>query len=451
MKVQNLPSEWKIVKLEDVISLIQNGIWGENPINNEDCYPVIRSTDITHDGKIEYKNIAFRRIPRDKLEKYRLKEGDILIVASSGSPNLIGRVAIFIDPPDNLTYLFSNFIIRIRPKNVNPMFLYYYLNSKFYHNFLRSLQQTSTGLRNISKRDILKMKIILPNYGEQQKIVEILSTFDEAIQKTDEIIAKTERLKKGLMKELLTGRIRVEEKDGKTAFRRETEFKEDAEIGKVPKDWEVVRLGDILEVCQYGLSAPISEKGRYHIVRMDELVNGYVIPHITKYVNLDEENFKKFKLEKGDILFNRTNAPDLVGRVGIFLLEGDYVFASYLIRLRPKSELFDSHFLTFYLLFSEDRIKQLATRAVHQANINATNLKKLKVPQPAKKEQQKIAEILSTIDKKLELERKRKEKLERIKKGLMDLLLTGEIRITQLYNKNQQQIQETSFKYFNDK
>ena len=100
-----------------------------------------------------------------------------------------------------------------------------------------------------------------------------------------------------------------------------------------------------------------------------------------------------------------------------------------LIRLRPKPELLDPHFLTFYLIFSQPRLRKLATKAVHQANINATSLKNFKIPLPPLEEQRKIAEILSTIDRKLEIERKHKEKLSRIKKGLMDLLLTGKVRI----------------------
>jgi len=206
------------------------------------------------------------------------------------------------------------------------------------------------------------------------------------------------------------------------------EFK-NTEIGRIPKEWEVVRLGNVLELCQYGLSIKMSDKGKYPIIRMDEIENGYVIPQIAKRVDLDEKTFRAFKLEKGDILFNRTNSYELVGRTGIFLLDGDYVFASYLIRLRVKRSVIDPRYLTFYMIFSHDRLRQLATQAVHQANINATNLKKFKIPLPPLEEQRKIAEILSTVDKRLEVERKRKEKLERIKKGLMDLLLTGKIRV----------------------
>ena len=243
-----------------------------------------------------------------------------------------------------------------------------------------------------------------------------LLTIDKAIQKTDEIIEKTRRLKKGLMQELLTKGI------------GHKEFK-DTEIGRIPKEWNIVRLGEALELCQYGLSIPMKNEGKYPIIRMDEIVDGYVSPKISKFVDLDEKTFKTFRLEKGDILFNRTNAYELVGRTGIFLLDGDYVFASYLIRLRPKPNMFDSHFLTYYLIFINKKLKRLATKAVHQANINATNLRKVKIPMPPLDEQRKIVKILSAVDKKLEMERAEKQRLEKIKQALMDLLLTGKVRV----------------------
>jgi type I restriction enzyme S subunit len=282
-------------------------------------------------------------------------------------------------------------------------------------SFLKG-QTKGTGIPHVDGAVLNNIIIPYPSFAEQQKIANVISIVDEAIQKTDEIIAKTKRLKKGLMQELLTKGI------------GHKEFK-DTKIGRIPKEWKIVRLGDVLELCQYGLSIKMGKQGKYPIIRMDEIENGYVIPRIAKYVNLDERTIRAFKLEKGDILFNRTNSYEIVGRTGIFLLDGDYVFASYLIRLRVKRNIVDPHFLTFYMTFSHDRLRQLATRAVHQANINATNLRKFKIPLPSLEEQRKVAEMLSTVDKRPEVERKRKEKLERIKKALMDLLLTGKIRV----------------------
>jgi len=153
------------------------------------------------------------------------------------------------------------------------------------------------------------------------------------------------------------------------------------------------------------------------------------VPDRVKYVNLDKRTFLNSKLEKGDILFNRTNSYELVGRTGIFLLDGDYVFASYLIRLRPNYEVANPFYLTTYLMFSGEKLRQIATRAVHQANINATTLRKIILPIPSLPEQQKISEIMSAIDKRLDLLRNKKERLETIKKGLMEDLLTGRKRV----------------------
>ncbi|WP_367883098.1 restriction endonuclease subunit S [Thermococcus peptonophilus] len=190
-------------------------------------------------------------------------------------------------------------------------------------------------------------------------------------------------------------------------------------------------MGDIIEFAQYGLSIKMYDEGQYPIVKMDSIINGKVMPVNLKYVDLDEETFNKFKLEKGDILVNRTNSYELVGKTGIFMLEGDYVFASYLIRLRPKKDIVDSAFLTYYLILSQDRLRQIATRGgVSQANINATNLKKFLVPPlPPLDEQKKIAQILMTIDNKIEAEIKTKEELEKLKLGMMDKLLTGKVRV----------------------
>lgn len=290
----------------------------------------------------------------------------------------------------------------------DPKYLYY---------ALLNLRIENLGYNRHFK--LLKEKVLpLPPLPEQRKIASILSTVDEAIQKTDEVIEKTQKLRKGLMQRLLAKGI------GHTRFKQ-------TEIGEIPEEWEVMRLGDVLTHCEYGLSIKLSSSGKYPIFRMNNIENGYVVENDMKYVDLNDGTFNQFKLEKGDILFNRTNSYDLVGKVGIFLFGGGYTFASYLIRLRANQLRANPFFISSYLNAdrTQFRLKNLATRGVSQSNINATNLKSLKAPCPPLPEQCKIAEILSGVDKKIEVERKRKEKLEKLKKGLMQDLLTGKIRV----------------------
>jgi len=407
--IGKIPKEWSIPRLEDVCEKVKAG---GTPLTRKKEFwngnlPFVKIEDMTLAGKYLKETKEF--ISKEGLNNSSawLVPESSLLFAMYGS---MGEVSI-----NKISVTTNQAILGIIPKNKSDVEFLYYWFSFFKPKWKKYAKPTTQA--NLTAEIVRNSIIPFPSREERQAIVEVLSRIDWAIRKVDEAIAKAERLKKGLMQQLLTKGI------------GHKEFKE-TPIGKIPKNWEAIRLGDALELCQYGLSIPMSEKGRYPIIKMDEIVDGYVIPTITKYVDLDYKTFKAFKLEKGDILFNRTNAYELVGRTGIFLLDGDYVFASYLIRLRPKHELFDPHFLTFYLTFSQNRLRQLATKAVHQANINATNLKKIVVPKPPLPEQQKIAEILSSIDDILRLKKEKKEKLVRMKRRLMDSLLTGRVRVS---------------------
>jgi restriction endonuclease S subunit len=111
--------------------------------------------------------------------------------------------------------------------------------------------------------------------------------------------------------------------------------------------------------------------------------DGRIIANDLKYVDLDDTDFNSFKVCKGDILFNRTNSADLVGKVGIFDLEGDYVFASYLVRLRVDQNQILPEFLNYYLDsdLGQRRLLAYATPGVSQTNISAGSLKKVLVTQ----------------------------------------------------------------------
>ena len=406
-----VPKDWQVSQLGDdrVCEDIFYGITAKATDQNTGLR-MLRTTDIKN-YSADWSKLPFCEITenRNAVDKYILKKGDI-IIARAGT---VG-VSVLVDR-DFDDVIFGSYLIKVKLKpTIIPEFAHYFLQSNLYWKHIQKAQGST--LKNINLPILKELFLPVPPLEEQRAVAGVLGVVDSVIAKTDEVIAKTERLKKGLMQTLLTRGI------------GHKEFKE-TEIGKIPKTWQVVRLGEILELCQYGLSVKFGETGKYRILKMDDIVDGVVIPNNAKYVDLDEKTFENFRLEKGDILFNRTNSYELVGRTGIFLLDGDYVFASYLIRLRPKKDVIDPRFLTYYMIFSNNRLKLLATRAVHQANINATNLQRFTIPLPPLSEQKQITDILTKLDKKLEFERNEKVRFERIKRGLMDLLLTGKIRV----------------------
>lgn len=145
--------------------------------------------------------------------------------------------------------------------------------------------------------------------------------------------------------------------------------------------WEPIKRH--LDVCQYGISqAMLEEPAGFPIFRMDDIKVGFLVNDDIKYVEISEHVFKQYKLEIDDVLFNRVNSEDFVGRTGIFKLKGDYVFASYLIRLRvrPNSTILPDYLNMFLnTRYGKRQIRRFLRRAVNQANVNAEELKNFKI------------------------------------------------------------------------
>lgn len=265
----------------------------------------------------------------------------------------------------------------------------------------------ATGTPGLNRDLVYKLKIPLPPLPEQKKIAEILSTVDEAIEKVDEAITKTERLKKGLMQELLTKGI------------GHNEFKH-TEIGMIPKGWDVVRLKESEKIdLIMGQSPPgksYNEKGEGLPFIQGKAEFGDMYPSPTLWTS------QPIKIaEEGDILIS-VRAP--VGDVNICpyrLCIGRGLAA---IRIKKGSNIF----YFYWFQKGKQRIENIGKGSTFKA-ITKDELSNLLIPFPPLPEQRKIAEILSTIDKRLELLKIKKEKLERIKKGLMNDLLTGKRRV----------------------
>ena len=227
----------------------------------------------------------------------------------------------------------------------------------------------------------------LPPLDEQRRIAELLWAEEEMVAGYQNVLAKIQSLKKSAIQEY-----------SQTSFA--TKKTKTTPIGKLPENWIVESLGSLLVAAQYGLSMPLHEKGKYPVFRMMNILDGAMIANDMKYVDLSDDEFKTYKVEEGDILFNRTNSADLVGKLGIFELDGDFVFASYLVRLKAKKNVILPEYLNYYLNSGsgQKRILAFATAAVSQTNINASNLQKVLVPVPPILEQEQIVARIKLID-----------------------------------------------------
>ena len=413
MKHEHLPEGWRWIKLGDVL---------EQQYRQEKLQ---EGTDYTTLGVRWYAGGTFIKQERDGDDissSYlnRVEEGDFIynrLFAWKGSFAVV--------PAEHAGYHVSNEfpVFKIKaPDQVDMDYLLWYTKREHFWEYIATL---STGTSNASrlryKEDYLNRESIpQPPVYEQRRIAEVLRDAEANIAYVESQIEAAKEVKHGA-----TQRLFMYGLAGEGAPTKHTS------IGKLPVSWEVVQLSDVVLEAQYGLSDQAGSNGRYAILRMTNLVDGYVDSSDMKYLDIDEGIFKKFQVGRGDILFNRTNSPDLVGKTAIFDLEGQFTFASYIIRLVLDKTRVEPRYLNFHLNTREaqGRLKSLATQGVSQSNINAANLRKFEIPLPKFKEQCEIAAILSAHDEVICTLQAQVTSLREIKRGLMQRLLSGQVRV----------------------
>ena len=188
-----------------------------------------------------------------------------------------------------------------------------------------------------------------------------------------------------------------------------------------PKGWDVVKIGDIATEVKYGTSLPAVEGGKYPYLRMNNMTNdGHLDLSNLKYIDVPDDEIEKCIVRKGDVLFNRTNSVELVGKTCVFDLDEEMIIAGYIIRVRIHETMLPIIFSNY---MNTDVIKQylrkIAKGAVNQANINAKELQAIQIYLPPLDLQNQFADFVTQVDKSKLAVQKSLEQLEILKKALM--------------------------------
>ena len=422
----------------EVIEKTYPGEWGDNPTDSKNIFPVFSTLAIDYDGRIDFTKAIPRKLNKKKIEKLKLKKGLILIEKSGGSTDIpAGKVAIL---KQDFEGTCSNFIQILKPNNAcNSYYLFYRLLYNFKNNLTEKYQQKTTGIINFILKEYFNEYIPLPPLPEQQKIAEILETIDNAIEKTDKIIEKYKRIKQGLMQDLLTKGI---DENGNIRNEKTHKFK-DSPLGRIPEEWEVVRLGEV------GSIVSGSTPSTYN----DEYWNGEIVwitPNdLSNIENIFIENSSRKITQKGlkscSIKIISANSVVISSRAPIGYVKVSKV--PFTTNQGCKSIEYNGKFSPIFLAFLlsnkvQDMIN-LGSGTTFQ-EISKSNLANLLIPLPPLPEQQRIAEILSQTDQTIGKEQQYKEKLQRTKQGLMQDLLTGKVRVNHLVEEKENEQRYTS-------
>jgi type I restriction enzyme S subunit len=411
-----LPNEWDFGRIDDYFTVQQGKQVSKSNRIGENQKPFLRTSNILW-GMVVFDELDHMHFSEQEEVKFQLEKNDLLVCEGGD----IGRTAIWNNEVENCYY--QNHLHRLRAKTdeIDPVFILQWLEYSFVYGNIYFGRGNITTIPNLSKSRLSELIIPQPELPEQRKIAQVLSKVQKAIEQQDKLIRTTTELKKALMQKLFTEGTRGESQ-------RETE------IGLVPESWEVVKMEECLLQTQYGLSAKGNEKGNVPILRMTNQKDGYISDENLQYVNISEKEMEKFKVNTDDVIFNRTNSFELVGRTAIFKLSGDYIFASYLIRLITNSKKLYPEFLNFYLNADEtqNRLKSIATRGVSQSNISATRLRGFVIPLLSLAEQLEIISTMKTFNQKIEYQNKKKQTLTALFKTLLHELMTGQRRVHEL-------------------
>ncbi|WP_157493900.1 restriction endonuclease subunit S [Fulvivirga imtechensis] len=304
----------------------------------------------------------------------------------------------------------------------SSIFLFYLIQL---HKFIELANRTSgTKMPRADWSLVSEYPFPLPPLPEQQKIAQILSTWDKAISKTEQLITKKQERKKGLMQQLLTGKKRFRE------FVKSDKMKE-TKLGVIPEDWEAKKLGE-LGIFLKGKGVPKAEikKEGLPCLTYGELYTRHhnIIRSFSSYIP-KEITLESQELEYGDILFAGSGETlEEIGKSAAFINSFKAYAGGDIIILRRHDQ--DPEYLGYLLNHNSiNRQKHKLGQGHSVVHIYSSGLKALLIPLPDKKEQQKIASVLSEADTEIKILQKQLVHLKEQKKGLMQKLLTGEVRV----------------------
>ena len=358
------------VKLKDIFDLQMGKTPSRSNLEywNTTDYKWISIADLTKTSKYIFET-------KEYLSKSAIKDSGIKVIPANtvvmSFKLSIGKTAITKED------MYSNeAIMAFKDKhviNIIPEYIFYLFK---YKNWEEGSNKAVMG-KTLNKATLSEIEVEICSIEKQRQIVNILDKIMSAVDGRKQELQLLDELIKARFVEMFGDPV------------------------KNPKGWEVVTIGDIVTEVRYGTSKPAVEGGKYPYLRMNNLTaDGHLDLNDLKYIDIPDDEIEKCVVRKGDVLFNRTNSIELVGKTVVFDLQEDMIIAGYIIRVRLNKRLLPeilSQYMNLEAL--KDILRSMAKGAVNQANINAQELQSIKVYIPDMELQKQFIEMKNQVDK----------------------------------------------------
>ncbi|HEX4965204.1 MAG TPA: restriction endonuclease subunit S [Thermoanaerobaculia bacterium] len=451
-----LPEGWAEATLEEIAIHVLGGEWGDAP-EDVDRDPelvrvrVVRGTEFRDWYHAKGSTAAARAIKSTSLAKRRLAAGDLVVeVSGGGAGQPVGRT-LLIDEESlaraDAPLVCANFCrqLRIHPE-IDPGWVHLALQHLYLSGAFDEHQTQTTNIRNLNFPGFVAGVVIpVPPLAEQRRIVararEMQAKALRSLEATARVLEILRRLRLSALAAAYSGRLTEDWRakhsgleplqallpgifaarreqyrracDDAEAFDRRAprrpknlastdwEAPEPLEPPEVPEGWSVLALQDLIRRAQYGLSEKADRDAKTGIpmLRMGNIQDGAMDVSDLKYVRLKGADAENYRVRRGDILFNRTNSPELVGKAAVYDADLEAVFASYLVRIECDERLVASRYVCGWINSPWGRrwARTVRTDCVSQSNINVSRLLTMPVPAPPLAEQEEIVRRLDDV------------------------------------------------------
>ena len=420
-----VPSGWKVERLKDVARVNANALPAGTDADYEFDY--LEISNVNYNGVVSTDAIEHLRF-EDAPSRARRRVASGSTVISSVRPNL-QAVAFFASAPKHLICSTGFNVVEPQSNKLAPQFTYYHLLSENARQYFEAAA-TGVGYPAIGDKDFNAFTVTLPPLPEQQRISTYLdascAAIDAAVSAKRRQLDTLEALRKSIIQRAVTFGIEANPKLRQV----NSDW-----IREVPSHWDVCRVKRVVACMDYGIGVSTGDEGRYPVLKMGNVQDGEI-----QFVKLDfiDEVDDNLILERGDLLYNRTNSPDQVGKAAIFRKSrADAItFASYLVRLRVNHRV-NAWYLN-YVLNSSGFLafaRRLAVPSVQQSNLNSTRYAQMFIPLPPIEEQKAILSFLNektaAVDTVVATIQTQIETLTAYRKSLIHECVTGQRRVTE--------------------
>lgn len=399
----------------DLLESVISGEWGNEPNGEQDVY-VLRTTNFTNNGKIDFsKEVVKRNINEKKVESKKINYGDIIIEKSGGSVDQpVGRVVYFDLRDNNNAYLCNNFTAVLRPNTrlVNPKFLFYFLFYLYKCKAVLKFQNQTTGIINLKLDNYLRnSSIFMPMLEEQEHIVKILDKAQTIIDIRKKALIKLDELVQAVFLDMF-GDLRVNN-----------------------KNWSSVCLSEIAEIASgitKGKKYNDAELVSVPYMRVANVQDGYVDLSEIKEIEVSHNEAVRYRLQSRDVLLTEGGDPDKLGRGAVWTgTIKECIHQNHIFRVRVNEDILNPYFFSACAgsEYGKNYFLRMAKQTTGIATINMTQLKSFIVFIPPIELQNRFEQLVKTIEAKKQLMNAQLLQLESNFQALLQKAFKGELKV----------------------